>query len=194
MLFAIIAPRCHALSDFSGQGKAPLTWNDIMNPRVDPSRYFATPGGGHGVHQPGGYSAPSAKADKPAAPEVKPDSKKDPNPPHIPMVRPPKPQPEPKPEVKPDCKPKPEPEAKPEPHKCWPFHFRPVKYDCTPKPDCKHDAVKPDKKTACGKGFEHKKAECSKSSGDKTGDKAPGMKGHGLGHKGGKHGIGGGRR
>ena len=47
MLFAIIAPRCHALSDFAGQGKAPLTWSDLMQPRVDPSRYFATPGGGH---------------------------------------------------------------------------------------------------------------------------------------------------
>ena len=185
-LFTIIAPRCHALSDFAGQGKAPRTWNELMNPRVDPSRVFAVPGG-HGDHPAGGYTKPSvAKADQPATPEVKPDESKDPNPPHVPMVRPPKPQPEPKPEVKPDCKPKPE--VKPDEHKCWSFKFR------TPKADCKHETAKPDKKPSCNRGFEHKKSECSKSSRDKSGCKAPGMKGHGLGHRGGKHGVGKGRR
>jgi hypothetical protein len=177
MLFAIVAPRCHTLSDFAGQGKAPRTWNDIMNQRVDPSRYFATPIGGHGMHPAGGYSAPSvAKADQPAAPEVKPDVK--PPMPHIPLV------PAPKPEVKPDCKPKPE--VKPEPHKCWHFKFR------TPKAKPEHKA-KPDHQgpTPSNPG---KDSSCGKS-GDQTGDKEPGVgkhangRGFGFGH----HGHGGGK-
>ena len=182
MLFAIIAPRCHALSDYAGQGKALLTWDELMQPRVDPSRYFAVPNGGHGDHPAGGYDAPQAVARAKPDQTVKPDSKTDPNPPHIPMVRPPKPQPEvkPEPQVKPDVAP----ETK---HKCWSFKFRPVKHDCTPKakPDCKHDAVKTDKNKP-----DHKKSECSKpaASGDKTGCKATGMRGHGLGHRGGHHG------
>jgi hypothetical protein len=180
LILLAFGQKCHALSDYAGQGKAPLTWDELMQPRVDPSRYFATPGGGHGVHQPGGYSAPQAvakaKADKPAAPEVKPDVK--PPMPHIPMVKPPKP------------------EVKPEPHKCLPFHLRPVKHDCTPKakPDCKHETAKPDKKPSCSKVGDHKKSECAKPAGDKTGCKAPGMKGHGLGHRGGHHGKGKGRK
>lgn len=202
----------HALSDFAGQGKAPLSWNDLMRPRVDPSRYFATPGGGHGEHPAGGYDAPQAVAEsKPAesTPEVKPDT------PHIPMV--PAPKPEPEPDVKPDCKPDVKPEVKPEPevkeHKCWPFKFH------TPKPECKHESVKPDKKPSCKKGGDHK-SECSKpdhqgpgpsnpgkdslcgTSDNQKGDKGPGVGKHtngpgfGYGRKGG-HGKGhgkGGRR
>lgn len=151
LILLALGQKCHALSDYAGQGKAPITWDELMQPRVDPSRYFATPGGGHGVHPAGGYDAPQAvaraKPDKPAAPEVKQDVK--PPMPHIPLV--PAPKPEVKPEPKPDCKPKPEPEVKPDEHKCWHFKFRPVKHDCTPKakpehkakPDCKHERDKP---------------------------------------------------
>lgn len=185
LILLALGQKCHAISDFAGQGKAPRTWADLMQ-RPDPSRYFAVPNGGHGDHPAGGYDAPQAVARAKPDQTVKPDSKTDPNPPHIPMVRPPKPQPEVKPEVKPEPKPdcKPRPEVKPEPHKCWHFKLR------TPKPDCKHETAKPDKKPSCSKVGDHKKSECAKPSGDKTGCRAPGMKGHGLGH----HGVGKGRR
>lgn len=208
LILLALGQKCHALSDFAGQGKAPLTWDELMQPRVDPSRYFAVPNGGHGDHPAGGYDAPQAVARAKPDQTVKPDSKTDPNPPHIPMVRPPKPQPEVKPEVKPEPKPdcKPRPEVKPEPHKCWHFKLR------TPKPDCKHETAKPDKKPSCSKVGDHKKSECAKPDhmgpttsnpgkysscgklGGLRGSMGPGMKGHGLGHRGGHHGVGKGRR
>lgn len=68
---------------------------------------------------------------------------------------------------------------------CWPFKFRPVKHDCTPKvkPDCKHETARPDKKPSCSKGVVGLRGSM------------PGMKGRGLGHsRGGHHGKGKGRR
>lgn len=174
MLFAIIAPRCHGavlLDDFAGLRKS-VNQGPIWAP--DPSRIFATPGGG-GHPEGVAVSMPApvaAKTSKPK-PEAKPDEK--PTPPSIPTVKPPKDEP-----VKPECKPK--------PHKCWPFKFRPVKHDCTPKPDCKHETAKTDKKPSCSKGGDHKKSKCFKMSGNKMSGKVSGMKGHkGFGHKSGKH-------
>ena len=55
LILLIFGERCaHALSDFAGQGKAPLSWNDIMIPKEDPSRVFAV-SGGHGVGHHGGH-------------------------------------------------------------------------------------------------------------------------------------------
>ncbi len=205
MLFAIIAPRCaHAMSDFAGQGKAPITWDELMQPRVDPARYFATPGGGHGNHPAGGYDEPSrpevsrpdSSSNKPIPDTssddqtVKPDIK--PPMPHIPLVPAPKPQPEVKPEVKPTppsiptVKPPKDEPVKPEckPHKCWPFKFRAPKA----KPTCKHahdkPACKPDHlgatpsnlgKGLCGKFGGHKMSGHSKGK--------CGRGGHGKGRR-----------
>jgi hypothetical protein len=202
LMVILLAPfNVFGTSDFAGQGKAPITWDELMKPKIDPSRYFATPGGGHGDHPAGGYSAPSvakAKADQPAAPTVKPDESKDPNPPHIPMVKPPKPQPEVKPEPK--LEPEVKPDCKPETHKCWSFKFRPVKFHA---PKVKHD-----KKPSGIKGVNHKKNESAKSDhkgpgpsnlgkdsscgkfGGQKGDKGPGVGRRGIGH----HGVGKGRR
>lgn len=184
MLFAIIAPRCHGavqlLDDFAGLRKS-VNQGPIWAP--DPSRIFATPGGG-GHPEGVAVSMPApvaAKTSKPKA-EVKPESK-----------------PEPKPEVKPEEKPTPPsiPTVKPpkdEPkQKCWPFKFRckPVKKD---RPTCKPEA-KHDKKPSCRKA-DHKKSVCSKPSHP---GKFGGHKGHGIGHskghcgKGAGHGHGRGR-
>ena len=161
MLFAIIAPRCHGavlLDDFAGLRKS-VNQGPIWAP--DPSRIFATPGGG-GHPEGVAVSMPApvaAKTSKPK-PEAKPDEK--PTPPSIPTVKPPKDEPK---------------------QKCWPFKFRckPVKKD---RPTCKPEA-KHDKKPSCRKGVDHKKSQCSKPSGHKPCGKFgghKGMNGHSKGH------------
>ena len=168
MLFAIIAPRCHGavlLDDFAGLRKS-VNQGPIWAP--DPSRIFATPGGG-GHPEGVAVSMPApvaAKTSKPK-PEAKPDEK--PTPPSIPTVKPPKDEP-----VKPECK----------PHKCWPFKFRAPKA----KPACKHahdkPACKPDHlgatpsnlgKGLCGKFGGHKMSGHSKGK--------CGRGGHGKGRR-----------
>lgn len=130
IVFILVAAQCaHAevlLDDFAGLRKS-TNPGPIWAP--DPSRIFATPGGGgHEANassmpapvaaktsKPGAEVKPESKPeDKPDTPTVKPEEK--PKPPTIPTVKPPKDEP-----VKPECKPK--------PHKCWPFKFKP----CAPK-------------------------------------------------------------
>lgn len=159
LILLAFGQKCHAvqlLDDFAGLRKS-VNQGPIWAP--DPSRIFATPGGG-GHPEGVAVSMPApvaAKTSKPK-PEAKPDEK--PTPPSIPTVKPPKDEPK---------------------QKCWPFKFRP----CTPKakPECKHESAKHDKKPSCRKGVDHK-SKCSKpsKSGDKTGCKGPGLAGHGFGH------------
>lgn len=180
LILLALGQKCHAeqlLDDFAGLRKS-VNQGPIWAP--DPSRLFATPGGG-GHPEGSTVAMPTAKAEQAAKPEVKPEAKPEPKPPcpKPPIVKPPKDEP-----VKPEAK----------EHKCWPFKFRPVKHDCTPKvkpehkakPDCKHAHDKP----ACKADRQDTghKSECSKPAGDKPSCKPSGMHGRGFGI--GRHGHG----
>lgn len=187
------------LSDFAGQGKSILTWDDLMKPTIEPSRYFAVPGRtGDGVHPEGGYTKPVKISDKKEpviTPDVpKPQPKPEPKPQPKPDVKP-EPKPQPKPDVKPCPKPEPKPCPKPDVKPCPTPDVKPCpKPDIKPCPKvkpCVHDKKKctPHVRPECKKA--HSKPSCDKPSNHHNSDNNPSdhscKPAHTMGHMG--HGI-----
>lgn len=214
VMLSLVPFSVFGLSDFAGQGKAPITWDELMKPKIEPSRYFAVPGRtGDGVHPEGGYTKPVNISDKKEPvitpdvpkpqpkPDIKPCPKPEPEPKPKPDVKP-CPKPEPKPQPKPDVKPCPKPEPKP----CPKPDVKPDVHDkkkCTPhvKPDCKKDHAKP----SCDKpsnhaGSNNKPSDHSCKPAHTMGHMGRGICGQhngrvgGFGRPGGHHGGNGGHR